>query len=183
MPTDRAGSCRFPRLLFPMALGVALACFPLLAAPGTSVLPSDVRDVIRERFLSPERETRYLDGAIDLDGDGQAEVVVYVAGGNACEDEGCPTLVFTHLASGYRLHSTIAGTRPPIGVSMDLSNGWRNLIVRIADPEADMRDLEIKFDGRTYPASPTVPKGRVKTPRAPDRVLINDLPFERMKLF
>jgi hypothetical protein len=87
--------------VLPLVVCAALAGLPTSAAQGTAALPSDVRDVIRGHYLSPDRETRYIDGTIDLNADGQAEFLVYVAGGSACRTGGCPTLVFTHLASGF----------------------------------------------------------------------------------
>jgi hypothetical protein len=147
------------------------------------VLPSDVRDLIREHYLSPQRETRYLDAAIDLDADGQVEYLVHVAGGSACSTGGCPTLVFTHLASGFRLLSVIDNSAPPIRVSSAISKGWRNLIVRVSDEKAGARDVELEFDGRSYPANPLVSGGRVKTANTAGQVLIKAFAFEQMKPF
>lgn len=183
MTVDSAAVRRLPSPVLALVAGLALAGLATLAAQGTHVLPSDVRDVIREQYLSPDRETRYLDAAVDLNADGQAEYLVHVAGGSACGTGGCPTLVFTHLASGFRLLSTIAPSHPPVGVTSSISKGWRNLIVRVADRDGRARDVELKFDGQSYPANPTVPSGRVKDTRNRGRVIINAFPFERMKLF
>jgi hypothetical protein len=166
-----------------MAVCVALTGLPMLAAPGTSVLPSDVRDVIREHYLSSERETRYLDAAIDLDADGQVEFLVHIAGGSACSTSGCPTLVFTHLASGFRLLSTIDNSAPPIRVLSAISKGWGNLSVRVSDGRGDVRDVDLKFDGRSYPGNAAVSGDGVKKARNPGRVLIDAVAFEQMKLF
>jgi len=166
-----------------MVVCVVLAGLPMFAANSTSVLPSDIRDVIREHYLSPDRETRYLDAAIDLDADGQLEYLVHVAGGSACSTGGCPTLVFTHLASGFRLLSTIDNSLPPIRVSADASKGWLNLIVRVVDENAGARDVELKFDGRSYPADPTVANARVKAAKNRGRLVINAFAFDGMKPF
>jgi hypothetical protein len=182
MTADPAGCRRLPPL-FPLVVCAALAGLPTSAAQGTPALPSDVRDVIREHYLSPDRETRYIDGTIDLNADGQAEFLVYVAGGSACRTGGCPTLVFTHLASGFRLLSTIALSHPPVSVTSEISKGWRNLIVRVADSDGRARDVELKFDGQSYPGDPTVSSGRVKTARSQGRIVLNAFPFERMKPF
>lgn len=183
MTVDPAAARRFRRRLVPMAACVALAGLPMFAATGNSVLPSDIRDVIRDNYVSPDHETRYLDAAVDLDGDGQLEYLVHVAGGTACSAEGCPTLVFTHLASGFRLLSTIDNSAPPIRVSTDASKGWLNLIVRVVDANAGGRDVELKFDGRSYPADPTVSNKTVKAARNRGRLVINSFAFEGMKPF
>ena len=183
MTVDSAGVRPLPPSVLALVIGLTLAGLPMLAAQGTPVLPSDIRDVIREQYLSADRETRYLDAAVDLNADGQAEYLVYVAGGSACGTGGCPTLVFTHLASGFRLLSTIAPSHPPVGVTSDISRGWRNLIVRVTDRDGGARGVELKFDGQSYPGNPTVPGGRVKDTKNQGRVVINAFPFERMKPF
>jgi hypothetical protein len=139
-----------------------LAGLTASAAPSTSVLHSDIQDVIRANYLSPDGDTRYLDGAADLNGDGQPEIIVHVVGDAACDAGGCPTLVFTHLASGYRLLSTITRSNPPIRVSASRSKGWQNLIVRLGSAGTEARDVELAFDGRTYPVDPTARGGRIK---------------------
>lgn len=183
MTAAPAGARRLPCPVFALAACVALVGLPALAAQGTRRLPSDVRDVIRERYLSADRETRYIGGTIDLNADGQAEFLVYVAGGSACSAGGCPTLVFTHLASGFRLLSTIAPSHPPVAVTSEISKGWRNLIVRVTDRDGRARDVELKFDGQSYPSNPTVSSGRVKDTRSQGRVVLDAFPFERMKPF
>lgn len=185
MVTDSARVRRLPSPAWAFVVSLTLAAWPAVAEQmqGTQVLPSDIRDVIREQYLSPDRETRYLDAAVDLNADGQAEYLVYVSGGRACNTSGCPTLVFTHLASGFRLLSAIGPSLPPVGVTSTLSKGWRTLIVRAADRDGRPKSVELKFDGQTYPADPTGSSGRVKDTRDQGRIVINALPFERMKLF
>ncbi|MEO6025243.1 MAG: lysozyme inhibitor LprI family protein [Candidatus Binatia bacterium] len=138
--------------------GVAVPC---RASYGR--LPSDVQTVIHEEYGAPDAAIRYRAGAVDLDDDGRDELLVHVVGSMACGSGGCPTLVFTPAGSRYRLVSTIAVTRTPIGVSTTTTEGWRNLIVRVSGGGTRARDVELLFDGTSYPANPTVPGTRVKT--------------------
>ncbi len=137
-----------------------------------------VESELRALFGESGSEVRYFDSATDLNGDGQPEVVVHVAGPMVCGTGGCPTLVFTPGAKGYVLVADISITRPPVQVSSRSANGWRNLLVHVSGGGiAEGYVAELQFDGTTYPANPTVPPAR----RAPDTIgaetLIPD--FER----
>jgi uncharacterized protein len=140
-----------------LAAGLLLAASP--APARQNALPADVQKVIVGRF---DADTRYLDGAADLNGDGKPELVVHVVGPMACGSGGCPTMVFTPAAAGYRLVSTISVSNPPVRVSATSTAGWRNLIVRVRGGGAKAGDVELISDGKGYPANPTVPGPRVK---------------------
>jgi hypothetical protein len=146
-------------------LALAAVVFALPTAPeaqSTARLHADIVEVIQQQYFAPGMETRYLDGSTDLNADGQREAIVHVVGGTACGTGGCPTLVFTHAASGFRLISTITVSNPPIRASSSVTNGWRNLIVHVAGGGATSREVELLFDGKSYPGNPTVAGGRVK---------------------
>lgn len=140
---------------------VALSLLGAAAAP----LPPDVRHAIEKDYVSEGRETRYVDGAADLNGDGRNELIVHVVGSTACGTGGCPTLVFSPAGDGdgYRLVATIGLTHPPIVVSPTRSRGWRNLVVRIGGGGAKADNAELAFDGTAYPTNPTVQGAGVTT--------------------
>jgi hypothetical protein len=134
------------------------AAAPEPAPAEASALPTDIADVIRTEFTE---STHYLDGSVDLNGDGQAEIVVHAVGPMACGTGGCPTLVFTPSETGYRVVSTISVSRPPIRASATRTSGWRNLIVHIGGGGGESGDRELAFDGESYPGNPTVAGPRV----------------------
>jgi uncharacterized protein len=138
-------------------------------------LPADIQNVIRRQYVSAEADTRYLDGSVDLNADGKLEILVHIVGGAACGTGGCPTLVFTPDGSGYRLVSTISVTKPPIRVSTARAAGWRNLIVHVSGGGAKSSDVELTFNGESYPENPTVLGPRVKrTTSAGSQIVIKD---------
>lgn len=141
------------------ALSDTMATASPAPAPEPDALPADIENVIRTQYSD---DTHYLDGSIDLNGDGRPEIVVHLVGPMACGTGGCPTLVFTPTESGYGLVSTISVTRPPIRASTTSTNGWRNLIVRIGGGGGASGDMELGSDGRGYPGNPTVQGGRVQ---------------------
>ena len=148
------------------------------AAPPASALPPEIAQVLSHRYTAPGATARYLDAEFDLNDDGRPEVIVHVVGPIACGTGGCPTLVFTPRGSGYRLVSAISVSRPPIRVSSASANGWLNLIVHSGGGGASARDVELLFDGKRYPANPSVNGPRVRPFVGTDaHVLIAELPL------
>jgi len=139
------------------ALGVGLLA-PTLA----SALPAEIEQVLSHRYGAPAASIRYLDASVDLNGDGRLEVIVHVVGPTACGTGGCPTLVFTPRGTGYRLVSAIALTRLPIRVAPASTMGWRNLVVHSSGGGAHAGDVQLGFDGKRYPANPSVMGPRVQ---------------------
>lgn len=100
----------------------------------------------------------YFAKQVDLNGDGHAESVVHVAGPMVCGTGGCDTFVFGQEGAGLRLVSRTSVTRPPIVVASTTTQGWRDLVVRVSGGGIiSGHDALLRFDGRTYPANPTVP--------------------------
>jgi uncharacterized protein len=134
-----------------------LAAWPALAQ---EPLPAGIADAIRLDY--GDGELRYFDRAVDLNGDGKPEIVVYLVGPAACGSGGCNLLVYTPSASGYRRVGDLSVTRAPIrAAAAASSSGWRNLIVHVGGG-GKSGDVELAFDGRSYPDNPTVPGPRAK---------------------
>jgi hypothetical protein len=133
----------------------------------------DVGTAVRAA-LDGDWEARYFDAQVDLNGDGQAEVIVYAAGPMVCGTGGCPLYVFTPAADGYRLVSTITVVRTPVRLSPRRSNGWRNLVVGIAGGGLPAGTAELEFDGKAYASNPTAPPAKPLTDLDGVRILIPD---------
>jgi uncharacterized protein len=147
-----------------------------------SSLPPDIAAQIRKEYVAEGMETRYLDGSIDLNADGKPEMIVHVVGPMACGTGGCPTLIFTPSASGYRLVTAMTVSRPPIRASKNVTQGWRNLVVHVAGGGVKGHDAELLFDGKSYPGNPSVAGARVKPAAAGGDVVIKDFAsFEEAK--
>jgi uncharacterized protein len=63
-------------------------------------------------------------------------------------------------------------TNTPIGIATTTTEGWRNLIVRVRGGGTRARDVELRFDGRSYPSNPTVPGPRVETTTTPQAQVV-----------
>jgi hypothetical protein len=107
--------------------------------------------------LEGDYEAHYFDAVADLNGDGTPEAIAYVAGPMVCGTGGCPLLVFTPAADGYRLVSRITVVNPPVRLAPRSSQGWRNLVVGVGGGGMAAGNAELEFDGTGYPTNPTVP--------------------------
>jgi hypothetical protein len=137
------------------------------AAAGNDELGQAVRGA-----LDGDWEARYFDAHVDLNGDGTPEAIAYVAGPMVCGTGGCPLLVFEAGPYGYRLVSRLSVVQLPVRLAPRSSNGWRNLVVGIGGGGLAAGDVELKFEGATYPTNPTVPPAEPVTDHAGSEVLI-----------
>jgi len=125
------------------------------AAPPASLTEADVAAAVRAA-LQGDFEASYFDAAVDLDDDGQQEVVAYAAGPMVCGTGGCPLFVFKAGEQGYRLVTQVSVVQVPVRVSSQVTNGWRDLVVAVAGGGMPAGNAVLKFDGTTYPSNPTV---------------------------
>jgi len=110
-------------------------------------------------------DARFFEATVDLNDDGAPEVLAYVAGPLVCGTGGCSLYILTPGAGigGYRLVGRVSVTHVPVRLSPRSQNGWRNLVLRIGGGGGPAGDVEIRFDGRSYPTNPTVlPQERVR---------------------
>jgi hypothetical protein len=147
------------RLLSALSLSLALVVLGGCAAsPQQETASPQLAKQLNETLGDVPGPIHYFAKQVDLDGDGRAEYVVHVAGPMVCGSGGCDTFVFAQEGSGLRLVSRTSVTRTPIVVASTTTQGWRDLVVRVSGggiiPGYDAR---LRFDGRTYPANPTVP--------------------------
>jgi putative lipoprotein len=152
---------------------VALLLLAIWSAPTTAqsaattvtgVIPPAVETALREMYTRGNGEIRYFAAAINLNVEGYSEIIVHVVGDSVCESGvWCDTLVFAPNGTAFRHVATIRSTRPPIRVSPVRSHDWRNLIVTVQGTDGRPRDVELRYDGTSYPSNPaTAPAHRNK---------------------
>ena len=73
--------------------------------------------------------TRYYYDDIDLNDDGEKEVIVVVVGEYTECDGGDPALILKETADGYEVIESFAYIRTPVYVSNTATDGWHDLIV------------------------------------------------------
>lgn len=142
------------------------------AKPSTFMSGADIGPVVRAA-LGGDEEAHYFDAAYDLDGDGREEIVAYVVGPMVCGTGGCNLYVFSPGQDGYELVGRTTVTRPPIRVAPRRTDGWQNLIVRVAGGgRVEIMDVELPWDGSAYASNPTVPPAERVTDLRGARTLI-----------
>ena len=94
---------------------------------------------------------KYLDKMVDLNGDGVLDAVVVLQGMDWCGSGGCTMMVFEGGKDAMTFKSKSTVTDTPIRVAMTKTNGWNDLIV-----SSDGKDRKLAFDGKNYPANPSL---------------------------
>jgi hypothetical protein len=131
------------------------------ATPNPALLPANalltdpgVKDALRAAF--PDPNTLFATVSTDLNADGNDEVIVYAYGPTACGSGGCSLLVFKRDASGLHAVTKTTVTQEPIRELATITNGWRDLSVGVGGGGAASRQVRLQYDGKSYPANPTV---------------------------
>ena len=126
--------------------------------------PTVLVEALDAEFADLPGPIYYFAARVDLNGDDVHDWIAHVAGPMVCGSGGCDTLVFAGEGEGLRLVSSIGVTRPPIGVASTTTEGWRNILVRVAGGGLPAADALLRFDGATYPANPTVAPAELLEP-------------------
>jgi hypothetical protein len=114
------------------------------------------------RFLQtwdndPSKNTRYVAAFEDLNADGKPEAIVHLVSNAWCTSRNCPTLILIQKDRTWQVVSNIAMTQPPIIVLPGKSAGWNNIGVWLQSESIEGHEVELRFDGKTYPKNPIIP--------------------------
>lgn len=150
-----------PPLELPAARGVNLSQVRYLRAE-TTVDPALETAILRQlpdyRYNTASGTSgaiRYFYNRIDLNGDGDREVLVYLVGTPTCGTGGCTMLIFTPTSGRYELVSRLTGVSNPIVVSDRTTSGWRDLILYVAGGGARGEYRILRFTNGQYPSNPS----------------------------
>jgi hypothetical protein len=155
-------------LLVPTLLLMSAAAVSAWAATS----PTKISQYLH-RSLHGFGDDRYVAAETDLNGDGRAEIVVYVTDPGYCGSGGCLTLVLEPDGRTYRIVMRATVSWPPIRVLSTRSHGWRDLGVMVAGGGIHQHEARMRFDGRRYPSNPTVPPA-IPMKREAGQVLISE---------
>lgn len=132
----------------------------LSGAPAHADRQTGITEFVRDHHL-----TRYSLALTDLNGDGQAEVLLYAMaakeGGSErslCGSGGCQLNVLALTKTRYRQITRISVTRPPIRILRTMTHGWHDIGVFVSGGGIHLGyEAQLGFDGSTYPSNPTAP--------------------------
>lgn len=123
------------------------------------------RAVDRFRINKGLQESPYQSAGADLDGDGQPEALVFLAGSDWCAPTGCSLLVMKAGDRGYRTVSMTKRVIAPVVIAHTATNGWRDLLAKSGGAGMKMQTVQLKFTGGGYP-----PNASILTPFLGDAV-------------
>jgi len=113
----------------------------LTVAVQTYAEKAGVRQVVRMRHA-----------LVDLNGDGIADALVLLRDPDWCGTGGCTLLVMRGGKRGYSTVSASTVTELPIRVAPERVHGWKTLVVH----SAGRGEVSMRFDGKRYPANPSL---------------------------
>lgn len=131
---------------------VTEAAAPTTAASGP---PEGLEAALRAQ-LPTAGDVNYAFAPVDLDADGDDEVLAYVMGPMVCGSGGCDLYVFAWEGDYWRMVSDLSVTQTPVGVLETSTNGWRDLAVSVGGGGMDAGWVKVVYDGRGYAPNPTV---------------------------
>jgi len=113
------------------------------------------------QFLATEKipddsSHRCYAGFADLNGDNSLDAIVIMTGMYWCGTGGCTMLVYEGRDRSFTLVSSTSLVRPPVTVSAATTNGWRDLVVTVSGGGMPGKIVALQFDGRKYPANPSM---------------------------
>jgi hypothetical protein len=87
---------------------------------------------------------------IDLNGDGNEEVVVWIPEDDMGGTSGYPILILSKMASGYRKIMDIDQGWTPVIALRSKRNGWRDIVIQNGGGGAEWMYFIYKYNGKTY---------------------------------
>lgn len=118
---------------------------PAIEAAILAAYPDYNQDVVE-----PGRESRYVYSRIDLNDDGQDEVLAYLLGPYFCGTGGCNLLLLRSTVDGYALVNSFPTTSTPVIIAAEKSNGWNDIWRYRTGGGAPANYIANRFDGKAY---------------------------------
>lgn len=119
---------------------------------------------------------RYVYNRVDLNDDGQDEVLVYLLGSIFCGTGGCNLMLFKHETDGYVLVNDFPISRPPIIGSSEKTKGWHDLWRLESGGGVPSTYVRHVFDGKQYVEQERVPANEVPEGQT---YLSNEITFDK----
>jgi hypothetical protein len=122
--------------------------------PSDTDLYESVRKLVQ--FIDGPPNSRFDYTRIDLDGDGQRDALVYMKApySHWCGQHGCTLFVMKAGVESFDYVSEVRPIRPPLIVTRNTSNGWKDIMVRVDGRWSKTKDVALKYNGRSYPLNP-----------------------------
>ncbi len=123
------------------------------------LMPLDKAKVIRSienyRINKKAQQGSYKFVGADLNGDGQAEVIVYLTGKKWCAPTGCTLAILAPINRySYEPISTTRRVKKPVHIGTERTSGWLDLYIRAGLARwPKSHKIALKFNGNRYPGN------------------------------
>lgn len=107
-------------------------------------------DYTQEMVDIDGREARYVYGRVDLNDDGNAEVIAMPLGSIFCGSGGCNLFILTGSGDGYAVVNEFSLGDLPVLISGERTGGWHNFIRRESGGGMPASYVTYTFDGTRY---------------------------------
>jgi hypothetical protein len=109
-----------------------------------------------------EGELTYVRKRFDLNGDGRAEVLVWVPTTELGGTSGYPLLVFSRNRNGYRLLWSFDQAWTPLIILNSSSHGWRDIVFQMGGGGDAMHYVVFRHNGESYSRFESIKASRVR---------------------
>lgn len=134
---------------------VKLAPLPgLIKDPGDSVMRDEINTFLSD--MNAPKSSIYEFHRIDMDADGRRDALVLFNApyGYWCGQYGCTMLIMRAYNDSFEIVNSIQPIRPPLYVSKQETNGWKDIITRVSGRTDKAKDVSIQYNGSKYPTDP-----------------------------
>ncbi len=119
-----------------------------------SILSDSVQRLVNN--IKGPAHSRFDYTRIDLDGDGNRDALVYMKAPYSrwCGQHGCTLFVMKAGLESFENISEVQPIRPPLIVSKNTTNGWKDIMVRVDGRWSKTKNVALQFNGHRYPSDP-----------------------------
>ena len=125
--------------------------------------------------LDAGKTTQYFAVTVSLHDDASLQEIVYLQNDGWCGSGGCTLLILNQqgYSYDYTVVSKIMGARPPVHVLSTETKGWHDLSVGVQGGGiVHAYEAKLRFNGRSYPISPTMPSAQALNAEIPGEVVV-----------
>lgn len=169
---SRSGAAIRKILLVASLLVAGPAASPASAAEARRAVVDYLAATYGSEGLPPSSDKDYRVTEVDLNGDGEREIVAYVETRGFCGSGGCKLLILQRRPTGPTAVMDTTITWAPVRVLSTSSHGWRDIGVRVGGGGLKPHEVALKFDGTRYPGNPSLSPVRPVKNGARGHVLI-----------
>ena len=122
--------------------------------PSDFVLKQSMSKILKQ--ANAPLNSGYIHRRIDLNDDGRRDALILFKTpyGFWCGTHGCTMFIMQAHNDHFTLVNDVQTVRPPIYISQEKTNGWKNIILRISGRRTSSKNVAMQYDRNAYPKYP-----------------------------